>query len=194
MHDTLMPQLPSEYWNRDEETRAQCVYVGFCELAAATLDYAEGLSLLWRPATAIFTIGDDQPRPGAARLNWAATAFYYSLVHSARFLVFGAVGDFPTSHSKLPQAFCCFPLASTDWLQQFIQRPRSGRDPCSDGRRHRDAGPRYNATVGLDQLMDTWKVGIDGQQISQVQTRLKRFADALTRAKPCETRTTTKHC
>src|SRR5690349_4828297 len=109
MKKKLPAVQPSEYWSRGTETRAQRLYVSFCELGAAALDYAEGFSLLRR----------EERRQGAARLNWAGTAFYYSLVHSSRFLIFNAIGDFPTRHKDLPAAFSRRRPSTvrTDWLK-----------------------------------------------------------------------------
>lgn len=131
------------------------MYVSFCELAAAALDYAEGLSLLRR----------DERRQGAARLNWAGTAFYYSLVHSARFLVFTAVGDFPTQHTLLAKAFRSSESTgvATDWLKSFA--------PCVHG--------RYVDKVTLKQLVNYWSAGAEGQDIEEVRAQLEWFAEQL---------------
>src|SRR5258706_303405 len=143
---------PSEYWNISQARRDQRLYISFCKLAAAALDYAEGLSLLRR----------DERRQGSARLNWAGTAFYYSLVHSARFLIFTAVGDFPTQHNRLPKAFSKTPFSavSTDWLKSFAPTP---------------AG-QYTTMVSLEQLVDYWSVGTSKEKTA---AQFEWFADAL---------------
>jgi len=106
-----MPQSPSresnEYWRQSAEHSSQRLYVAFCELASAALDYSEGVS----------------NRPNNERSNWASTALYYSIVHSARLLVFLPLGDFPTAHNKLSD---CFRrdgerYARTDWLNAFLR-------------------------------------------------------------------------
>jgi hypothetical protein len=115
MPATTVGLHPFEYWNSTEDRRAQRWYVSFCELAAAVLDHAEGLNVLRR----------DERRQGAARLNWAVTAFYYALVHSARFLVFMSIGDFPKDHGPLQRVFQPSELrpVKTDWLHKFDPSP-----------------------------------------------------------------------
>jgi len=158
-HQSLLPSPPkigpSEYWNCSETRKAQRLYVSFCELAASALDYAEGLRLLRR----------DERRQGAARLNWAGTAFYYSLVHSARFLIFTAVGDFPTQHNKLAQAFSTSHsgTVSTDWLKSFASN-----------------GNVSSAKIGFEHLVDYWSSGVSKEPTAAM---FNWFADALARAK-----------
>jgi len=151
-----VPVRPSEYWNSSQTRKAQRLYISFCELAAAALDYAEGLSLLRR----------DARRQGAARLNWAGTAFYYSLVHSARFLIFTAVGDFPTQHNKLAQAFSesHSGTVSTDWLKSFAT----------------SATVQYTTTISLEQLVDYWSSDTSKGDTAAL---FEWFANALTKAK-----------
>jgi len=147
---------PSEYWNSTQTRKAQRLYVSFCELAAAALDYAEGLSLLRR----------DARRQGAARLNWAGTAFYYSLVRSARFLIFTAVGDFPIKHNQLADAFSKSRsgTVSTDWLRSFAPSPTV----------------RYATKVNLEEVVDYWARGASREEMEAL---FEWFADALSKAK-----------
>jgi hypothetical protein len=154
--DSQIAVSPSEYWEATLATQAQRLYVSFCELASGALDYAEGLSLLRR----------DERRQGAARLNWAGTAFYYSLVHSARFLVFTAIGDFPTRHDKLAQVFGPADQGEvqTNWLQSFA----SGQRGCS---------------ATLSQLSAFWAAGADDQRAVRIREHLGWFSEALMRAR-----------
>jgi hypothetical protein len=147
---------PPEYWNSTQTRRAQRLYVSFCELAAAALDYAEGLSLLRR----------DVRRQGAARLNWAGTAFYYSLVHSARFLIFTAAGDFPTKHNELADAFSKSRsgTVSTDWLKRFAPSPTV----------------RYTTKVNFEEVVDFWARGTSREQVVAL---FEWFADTLSKAR-----------
>lgn len=78
---------PESHWRTRAEQR---LYVAFCELASSLLDYAAGADTL------------EGVKASPARLNWAATSLYYSIVHTARLLVFVPYGDFPTSHAQLP--------------------------------------------------------------------------------------------
>jgi hypothetical protein len=132
------------------------MYISFCELAAAALDYAEGLSLLRR----------DERRQGAARLNWAGTAFYYSLVHTARFLIFTAAGDFPTAHNKLGQVFSESNSGgvSTNWLNSFAASPTV----------------HYTTKISLEHLVGYWS---DGASKEGTVALFGWFADALVKAK-----------
>ena len=100
---------PNNYWSQDRTLKSQRLYVGFCEFASASLDYATGLDLLRRGAG------------GAARLNWSSTASYYSLVHAARFVVFAPIGDFPKSHDRLQKCFDTGNPVKTNWLKDFLR-------------------------------------------------------------------------
>lgn len=153
---TISTARPREYWDSTQTRKAQRLYVSFCELAAAALDYAEGLSLLRR----------DTRRQGAARLNWAGTAFYYSLVHSARFLIFTAVGDFPTQHNQLADAFSKSRsgTVSTDWLKRFAPSPTV----------------HYTTKVNFEEVVEFWARGSSGEEASAL---FEWFAKALSKAK-----------
>lgn len=150
-----LPFDPSVYWSASSTRESQRLYVCFCELASAALDYAEGHSLLRR----------DERRHGAARLNWAGTAFYYSLVHSARFLVFSAVGDFPTQHNRLSQAFCDRSPGpvSTNWLGEFLSAPKN-----------------WTTQVGFKALSTHWATALPK---GEVEAHLSWVADAMYKAK-----------
>jgi hypothetical protein len=110
---------PNDYWLAAEERRSQHLYIAFCEFASAALDYCEGGRLL--------------EGPESARLNWAATALYYSLVHSSRFAVFMAVGDFPTSHAALARSFDphTTQVPRTNWLRGFLANEAATEDCCT---------------------------------------------------------------
>jgi hypothetical protein len=62
----------------------------------------------------------ENAKNSSARLNWAATSLYYSIVHSARLVIFLVYGDFPTSHAKLPKCFDGTALVTTNWLSRFL--------------------------------------------------------------------------
>src|SRR5258708_25963353 len=86
-------QEANEYWSQGPDQTSQRLYVAFCELASAALDYSEGVKTR-------FEIESNDERS-----NWASTALYYSIVHSARLLVFLPIGDFPTRHDHLANCF-----------------------------------------------------------------------------------------
>lgn len=79
---------PEEYWNQDIKHQDQRFYTAFCLLGAACSDYAGGIDLARQK-----------------KLNWAAMALYYSLVHCGRLACFLARGDFPTGHETLGRLF-----------------------------------------------------------------------------------------
>ena len=79
---------PIDYWQLEANHSDQQFYVAFSILASACSDYAVGADL----------------RLGA-KLNWACTALYYSLVHAARLSCFVEAGDFPTGHKELGDLF-----------------------------------------------------------------------------------------
>lgn len=58
--------LPNEFWEEDDCYRDQKFYTAFCILEVACSDYVAGVMLERQKV-----------------LNWACTAFYYSLVHAA---------------------------------------------------------------------------------------------------------------
>lgn len=76
------------WWFRSPERSAQHWYITFCLLMSATQDRLTGITLMHQ-----------------RNLNWAVTAFYYSMVHSARLLFFLKYGDFPTKHADMQQVF-----------------------------------------------------------------------------------------
>jgi len=127
---------PNEYWNASDESRAQRLYAGFCEFASSVLDYCEGRRLLV------------EGRNSTGRLNWSATALYYSLVHSGRFLVFVGAGDFPTSHSRLAKCFSqTGAMIRTDWLGRLL----------TVGYRHTPrAADVYSMDLGFQRVHDFW--------------------------------------
>ncbi len=107
---------PNDFWSGDKRP-SQRLYFALCQFASAVLDYATGLDLptrkvhpekntVWQAPLNVPDLGNGtegvQSQP---RLNWAATAFYYSLVHAGRFFVFMPVGDFPKQHDLLPLCF-----------------------------------------------------------------------------------------
>lgn len=79
---------PEEYWSQDARHQDQKFYAAFCLLGSACSDYAVGIDLR-----------------SEKKLNWAATALYYSLVHCGRLACFVASGDFPTGHEELKRLF-----------------------------------------------------------------------------------------
>lgn len=77
-----------EYWGQDAQRQDQKFYTAYCLLGAACSDYAVGIDLRRQ-----------------RRLNWSATALYYSLVHCGRLACFVACGDFPSGHEELKRLF-----------------------------------------------------------------------------------------
>jgi hypothetical protein len=137
----LSRQESNEYWSQTPVRTSQRLYVAFCELASASLDYSEGVRN---------RLGAE---PKDERSNWASTALYYSLVHSARLLVFLPFGDFPTRHDYLADCFQRDADRSvrTAWLNGFLHVRRELR--------HR----RYSTEVTPANLYGYWRQTIQGQ-------------------------------
>jgi hypothetical protein len=96
---------PNSYWHDSREREAQYLYVAFCELASAVLDYCEGATMRSAPCHDLHHRERRRDAAYYTRQNWAGTVLYYSLVHTARLLVFLACGDFPKGHGQLGQCF-----------------------------------------------------------------------------------------
>jgi len=79
---------PEEFWSQNEAYMDKKFYVGFCILATSLNDYAVGRSLHRQN-----------------KLDWACTAYYYSLVHALRLVCFLVYGDFPMRHDNLAKVF-----------------------------------------------------------------------------------------
>lgn len=108
--------LPNDYWESNDERRDQKFYASFCMLEAACSDYAIGVKLKRQKC-----------------LNWACTAFYYSMVHAARLICFVETGDFPTAHNQLGRLFSDGRLArdGNTWVK-MNQHYLSQVDPMSE--------------------------------------------------------------
>jgi hypothetical protein len=109
---------PNSYWSGSQAREAQYLYVAFCELACAVFDYCEG-ARMQSPLSDESHLWEWR---GGTRQSWAGTVLYYSLVHTARLLVFLACGDFPTAHALL--GHCFDPVkdsVSTTWLRGFLR-------------------------------------------------------------------------
>ena len=159
-----MPQRndtdPNKYWERDQKAKSQRLYVAFCEFAASFLDYGTGRDLLLRGAQ------------NAGRLNWASTAFYYSLVHAGRFLIFVPIGDFPTKHGDLAQCFRQDGEGKpTDWLNGFAEQIAANQRQTAD---------RYRKRIHFQDICAYW---VEKVEVPQAQEFLTTFGKKLARAK-----------
>lgn len=136
----------NEYWSQSPEQTSQRLYVAFCELASASLDYSEGVRTRF------------EVQPNDERSNWASTALYYSIVHSARLLIFLPFGDFPTRHDHLAD---CFQRdgdqsVKTTWLNGFL---RVSAFRFRQDLRHR----RYSTEATPQKLYGYWLQTIQDQ-------------------------------
>jgi hypothetical protein len=96
---------PWDYWRTDDLRRDQCFYVGFALLASGLNDYAVGRDLHL-----------------SKKLSWSASAYYYSMVHSARLALFLVFGDFPTGHGPLANCFANGCRGRTHfWFTEFAE-------------------------------------------------------------------------
>jgi hypothetical protein len=165
--DTIQPNI---YWHDSQEREAQYLYVAFCELASAMLDYCEGATMRLSPSDELHHCGRSRDAAYYTRQNWAGTVLYYSLVHTARLLVFLACGDFPKAHGPLG---LCFddtkkkPL-STDWLRGFL-----GEDI--------DKSNRVSTEVSFANLLEYWSVPNSDRDV--VPENLARFGKLLAKGK-----------
>lgn len=133
-------QDPNTYWSGSVEREAQYLYVAFCELASAVFDYCEGVTMQSALAHELYR----WERKGDTRQNWSGTVLYYSLVHTARLLVFLACGDFPTRHSSLGDCFNSErDPVRTAWLRGFLK----------DGGDHSN---QVSTTVSFAELFEYW--------------------------------------
>jgi hypothetical protein len=82
------------FWNETDERRLQKLYVALCLFISAASDFAVGIDL-----------------KNSGKLNWSTTASYYSIFHSARLIIFLALGNYPKSHN-ISQLFAQNPISS----------------------------------------------------------------------------------
>lgn len=122
----------NQYWNQSDELIAQKFYIIQCLYISAASDYAVGLQL-----------------KDTNKLNWSTTASYYSIVHSARLIIFAAVGDFPTQHNVLSNLFAGNNRRLTpDWLKRFASNyPRDNAATFS----HQELCKHYREALNLRQ-------------------------------------------
>jgi hypothetical protein len=94
----------NRYWAQNPERIAQKFYVTLCLYISAVSDFGVGLDLK-----------DD------GKLNWSTTASYYSIVHSARMIIFAAIGDYPQSHADISRLFAGRSQRGVqpNWLENF---------------------------------------------------------------------------
>lgn len=160
---------PTIYWHDSQEREAQYLYVAFCELASAMLDYCEGATMRLPPSDELHHWGRSRDAAYYTRQNWAGTVLYYSLVHTARLLVFLACGDFPKGHS--PLGLCFDPAkkpVSTDWLAGFLGEDTDKRNKTS-------------TRVSFANLLEYWSVPNLDRDV--VPEKLARFGKLLAKGK-----------
>lgn len=147
---------PEEFWNQDDRHKDQKFYAGFCLLESALGDYAVARDLHQHD-----------------KLNWASTAYYYSMVHALRLLCFVAKGDFLTGHEKLARLYrdnCLHSLRDKDlWLHHFIRNSRA------------------DDTINLITLRreDITEYFVGGQTPPLPDEKLKRWGEILDKAREC---------
>jgi|GEM_PF-1656939 hypothetical protein len=94
-----------EFWNRDEARRDQMLYTAFCLVEAGLLNYALGRFLARRNV-----------------YDWASTSLYYSLLYSARLIIFLGVGDFPLGHSHIGALFTESEIKDKAWFRDLAKK------------------------------------------------------------------------
>jgi uncharacterized protein (UPF0332 family) len=122
-----------DHWQSDDAKRDQYFYVGFALLASGINDFAVGRDLHL-----------------SRKLNWAASAYYYSMIHAGRLALFLVYGDFPTGHAPLAHVFANNRPMGSFWFTEFGRNlwPPVARSDASDYRREQLVA-RY-AELGMD--------------------------------------------
>ncbi|HEY9692444.1 MAG TPA: hypothetical protein V6D15_09575 [Oculatellaceae cyanobacterium] len=90
------------FWNNSHEKQAQKFYIALCLYGSAAYDFTVSIDLRTQQ-----------------KLNWSITTSYYSIVHSARLIIFDAVGDYPKNHNNLSKFFVKKEEIIVDWLNHF---------------------------------------------------------------------------
>jgi hypothetical protein len=141
-----------DYWQIDDLRKDQYFYIGFALLASAVNDYAVARDLHL-----------------SNKLNWAASAYYYSMVHTGRLVLFQVYGDFPTGHGQLASAFGDGFRGGGFWFSYFAgnMEPSPDRSNADDFRRS-EIVSRYT------------QFGLDGSDLGAM---FQRWASILDRAK-----------
>lgn len=143
---------PEVYWDLDDQHRDQKFYTAFCLLGAACNDYAIGIDLA-----------------AENKLNWAAAALYYSLMHCGRLACFIAYGDFPYTHERLHALFEEVEVSGKSWMVAF--KPFLGVGS--------DVAPQR--TFRRDYLVSCFATS--SELSSDVQGRLTKWGQMLSSAK-----------
>jgi hypothetical protein len=89
-----------DYWNKSERSQDQKFYIAFCLLNTAYFNYAVGAELN-NNETHNFNPSINNTK----KMDWAATALYYSSIHCGRLACFLALNDFPKGHLELVNCF-----------------------------------------------------------------------------------------
>jgi hypothetical protein len=122
-----------DYWQTNDSRKDQYFYIAFALLASGVNDYAVGRDLHL-----------------ARKLNWAASAYYYSMVHASRLVLFLVYGDFPTQHRSLADAFGNGVHRASFWFTEFARSttPAPDRSNPNDYKRQ-EVVYRYEQ-MGMD--------------------------------------------
>ena len=124
----ILNSYANNFWTQDERYETQRLYIQFSLFASAISDFAIGMEL-----------------QNNSRLNWSASSFYYSMVHSGRFIIYSCLGNFPTSHIKLIEIINGGNYVFGDWLQKFW-----GRDNNFNERVSSDAMTEFYISIGIN--------------------------------------------
>lgn len=145
---------PEDFWNQDDRHKDQKFYVAFCILESALGDYAIARDLHCHN-----------------KLNWASTAYYYSLVHALRLVCFIPLGDFTKGHTKLARLYMIGNLEMQDrWLPKIIRN-------CG--------GSTEIDRITFSRMEMVRYFGEDENSYSTLENRLKRWGIILDKARKC---------
>ena len=100
-----------QYWCTSPNKKAQKFYTTLCLYISAVLDFSVGHDL-----------------KDSYKLNWSTTASYYSMVHSARMIVFAAIGDYPKDHKPLVEQLFGGKATKNGIRCDFLEKPTNDKD------------------------------------------------------------------
>jgi uncharacterized protein (UPF0332 family) len=144
-----------DYWQTDDLRKDQHFYIGFALFASAVNDYAVGRDLHL-----------------SKKLNWAASAYYYSMVHAGRLALFLVYGDFPTGHGPLASAFGDGVRGTRFWFTEFARGMTPAPDRSSPNDYKRQEIVSHYERLGMDRR-ETKRMFAQWTQALQQAKRLR---------------------
>jgi hypothetical protein len=135
----------TRYWLQNDETIAQKFYISLCLLISAASDLAVALQLR-----------------DSNKLNWSATAGYYSMVHGSRLILFMGCGDFPTRHEGLVDFFSDGHDLQFNWFRNYDKA-------------HSQNSNRNRSPIGIGELSTYYSSALNLQGTQQQFAKIGRI-------------------